>query len=353
MAEEALEHYEKKHGVDDELTLERMLLRAESGDIEPIEKFFRARVENKHPDAPLILETLARAFLRNYRLREAETCLDRWREIDADNIQALLLRGMVCEVRQMRIQASDYYRRVVVLDAKHDDARLRLARLLVDLGQASEALPHLEYLQSRFPDDSSIAVYRARSLELLGKQEEAIPLLDALLVRFPQCPEALVMRGRLALQNGQLEEAEKLLRQGVDLDPGTYAARFQLHTCLTRLGKMEEAREESNRLKQMEEDMRVLEQMGGGKMQLTPHDPALHVQVAQIALRTGQLDEAVRWLHNALREDPNYAPAHQMLAAYYQRVGKPVLASQHRQRARAASSNDSSPQARQSSEPRP
>jgi tetratricopeptide (TPR) repeat protein len=335
VAEEALARYEQKHGVDDDLTLERMLFRAEHGEIELVERFFRARVEAGHPDSSLILEALVRSFIRNYRLKEAEDCVNRWLELEPDNTQAVLDRGILAEVRQMRIEAADYYRRVVELDPQHDDARLRLARILVELGQASAALPHLNYLQPRFPDDPQIAVYQARCLELLGQQSQAVETVNQVLARFPESAEALVLKGRLMMQNGQLEESEELLRRAVALDPGTYTTRYQLYTCLSQRGKMEEAKEESNRLKQLEEDMRTLEQMAGGKMQQTPHDPALHYQIAQIALRTGQVEEAVRWLQNALREDPNYVPAHQMLALYYQRIGKPILASQHREQARA------------------
>jgi tetratricopeptide (TPR) repeat protein len=336
VAEEALTRYEDKHGVDDGLTLERMLLRAERGEIELVERCFRARVEAGHPDAPLILEALVRSFIRNYRLKEAEECLDRWFELEPDNTQALLDRGIISEIRQIRSEAADYYRRVVELDPQHDDARMRLARILVELGQASAALPHLNYLQPRFPDDPLVAVQQARCLELLGQQSQAIEVLDQALERFPQSAEARVLRGKLAMQDGQLEQAEEMLRRAVALDPGTYTTRYQLYTCLSQRGKLDEAKEESNRLKLMEEDMRLLEELAGGKMQKTPHDPALHYQVAQIALRSGQVEEAVRWLHNALREDPHYGPAHQTLAMYYKRIGKPMLAAQHREQARAA-----------------
>jgi predicted Zn-dependent protease len=335
-AEKFLERYEEVRGADDDLTLERMLLQAERGELEPVRRCFRAQVEQQHPDTALILEAVTRGNLRALRLRDAEDCLRRWREVQPDNVQALLLQGNLGELRQARGEAAAAYRKAVEIDPYYDEARLRLAGTLIDLGRGGEALPHLEYLRPRLPDNPEVAVGLARSLDLLARQAEAVEVLDDLLGRQPNHAAALAVRGRLALQAGRLEEAEGLLRRAVALDPGTYSTRYQFYTCLSKRGNEAEAREESERLKILEEDTRAMEQIVNVRLAKTPNDPALYHQVATIALRAGQVDEAVRWLQSALRVDPNFAPAHQMLAGYYHRSGNPGLAAQHREKARAA-----------------
>jgi Tfp pilus assembly protein PilF len=49
-----------------------------------------------------------------------------------------------------------------------------------------------------------------------------------------------------------------------------------------------------------------------------------------IALRAGEVKDAVRWFQRAVKEDPNHAGAHKMLAVYYRRRGELGLAQQHR-----------------------
>ena len=46
--------------------------------------------------------------------------------------------------------------------------------------------------------------------------------------------------------------------------------------------------------------------------------------------RFGEDKEGERWLFLALQADPTYRPAHEALAAYYQRTGRPELAENHR-----------------------
>ena len=48
--------------------------------------------------------------------------------------------------------------RVVQLDPDNEEARLRLTGLLVQNQKGAEALPHLEVLRTRTPDDPRIAV---------------------------------------------------------------------------------------------------------------------------------------------------------------------------------------------------
>src|SRR5207237_9485348 len=61
-----------------------------------------------------------------------------------------------------------------------------------------------------------------------------------------------------------------------------------------------------------------------------PHDPALHHEMGTILLMMGKDKLALHWLHSALREDPEYRPAHEALADYYNRAGDAAQAARHR-----------------------
>src|SRR5947209_2756321 len=73
-------------------SFEQLLLSAERA-VGQAEGVCRRRVEQDDPDAPLILEALARGYLRQYRLGEARFCLDVWLGKQPDNPQALCLKG--------------------------------------------------------------------------------------------------------------------------------------------------------------------------------------------------------------------------------------------------------------------
>lgn len=64
---------------------------------------------------------------------------------------------------------------------------------------------------------------------------------------------------------------------------------------------------------------------------VTPASLAYGVGMA--ALRGGDTQTGLCWLQSAVKEDPNYAPAHRALMEYYQNIGDRVQAAAHRARA--------------------
>jgi len=333
-ADRSLDRYQDVRGPEDEaLLLERVLVRVERGELDSVSNFCRARIERDDPATPLILEALARGYLRMYRPREAERSLEEWLRRQPDNPQALLIQGQVHDLQTRQHDAIASYRRALTVDAEMDEARLRLCEALMQMGLAAEALPHLEYLRRRSPDNLMVQVHLARAQDRLGHTEEAEELVEAVLARQPRFPPALAERGKLALRAGRAEEAEKWLRQAVDLEPGDFQAHYQLALCLDRNGKSDEAQKVQARLQQIEEDVKRIQEIATVQMQQHPHDPELHYQAGTIALRAGSVEEGLRWLHNALKEDPNHAPSHKALMEHYQRIGDFRRAREHREKA--------------------
>jgi tetratricopeptide (TPR) repeat protein len=315
---------------NEDLALERDLLQAARGDVDPVRPIAQRMVQADHPAAPLLLEAMAAGYLVSYRLREAAYVLDLWRERQPDNTQALLLQALLDADAERYDDAIAQLCRVVELDPDHYEARQRLAGFLLVLGHAADALPHLEYLRRQRPDDLAVQVHLAHCQDLLGHQDEAVKLLDGVLAREPHLPEALAERGKLALRDGQLDQAEAWLREAAEREPSDYEAHYQLHQCLTQNGKPEEARQVQAQLKQIDADLKRLHEIITVDMAQRPHDAALHYEAGMIALRTGAVPDAVRWFDSALREDPHYGPAHQALADYYEKIGESTRAARHR-----------------------
>jgi predicted Zn-dependent protease len=334
-AEVLLDRCRDRAGNED-LAMERLLLQAQRGDVDTASKICRDLVEKDHPATPLILEALAYGFMSMYRMQEAAFVLHLWLERQPDNTQAILFQGILYASSGKHDEAGAAFARVVELDPEHDEARLRLADHLVESGQASDALPHVEYLRRRQSNDLDLQVSLARCRDLLGQEAEAERLLDGVLARQPDFAPALAERGKLAMRDGQLAEAERLLRAAAAQDSGDFQLHYRLYQCLVQNGKTDEAQEERARLRQLEADLRRINEIMTRQMQQTPHDAALHYEVGTLTLRSGTPKEAVRWFQSALKEDPDYAPAHKALADYYQRIGRAGEAARHRELAQQA-----------------
>jgi tetratricopeptide (TPR) repeat protein len=330
-ADHFLDRYQDVRGDDENLLLERVFVRAERGDPERVRNYTQALIEQNHPATPLIFEALARGYLRGYQPNKAEILLHDWLQRQPDNPQALLLEGQVRESQLRQSDALKSYRAALEADATFDEARLRLCETLMQLGSTEEALPHLEYLRQRIPNNPMVQVYLARIAERGGRGEEAEQMLDEVLACRPNFAPALAERGKLAWRAGHAVDAEKWLRQAVGREPGDFQARYHLYLSLEKNGKLDEAQKEQEQLRRMEKDMADIQAIVAGKMEQNPHNADLHYQIGTISLRAGAVEEGLRWLHSALKEDPRHQPTHQALMEHYQRIGDFGRAREHRQ----------------------
>src|SRR5262249_55775973 len=160
--------------------------------------------------------------------------------------------------------------------------------------------------------------------------EEAEKVLDGLLARNPHFAPALLVRGKMASQAGDYARAETWLREATALLPGDYQAHFQLQQVLVRHGQDDEARDVDRRMKQIEDDLKRLQDILFVLMQQNPRDALLHYEVGMIMLRGGSVEEAAKWMESTLRIDPTHKGAHKALSEYYQHLGQTGLAAQHR-----------------------
>lgn len=329
-ADRFLDLYQQRRGEDKDLTLERVCVRAERGEPDSVATYCRALIAQNHPASAVLYEALARGYHHSYQPHKAEKVLQEWLEQEPDNPQAFLLQGQVYDLELRYADAVQSFRTALMADPSLDEARFRLCDALMQLGSMEEAQPHLEYLRGRLPNNLKVLVYLARIEDHRGNSEEAERILQAVLDRQPRFAPALVERGNLVLRARRYAEAEKWLRQAVQLEPSDHQAHHQLAFCLEQMGKLAEADKEYQFIKQMEKDMQEIQALVNGKMEAAPHNADLHYRIGMISLRAGAVKEALRWLHSALREDPNHQGAHKALMEYYQRIHDYGRANEHR-----------------------
>jgi tetratricopeptide (TPR) repeat protein len=338
-AEQALEKYQARRGCDEAAALERVLLRAESGELDQVAGFCKHWIEQGHPDTPFIFEASVRGYLQAYRLVDARLCLQRWRREQPDNPQTYYLEGQIHDCESVAASAIECYQKVLEADPEHDEARLKLTSALLERRAFAEAVTHLEYLRQHQPDEPLVPVRLAACRAFLGEPDEAVRLLEEVLSRNPHFAPALAERSKIAMDRGEYEAAEAWLREAVALSPGDHPSRYLLVRCLRGGSKEAEAQQEEQRLKRLEIDLRRVDEIANVRMSQAPYDPALHCELGVIFLRNGFVEQGLHWLHSALQQDAGYTPAHQALAEYYQRVGDSEQADQHRRRAAAIPSS--------------
>jgi tetratricopeptide (TPR) repeat protein len=317
----------------DESNLEWALLQAENGNLEKVEEFLRDRSGRDPAHAGPILKALAAGYLRLYRFNDAMQGLEAALRLDPDDPHALYLRGRAWERVHAYPKAAEDYRKVLAHDPADDETRLRLANALLENGQPADALVHLELLRRRQPENPEVLVRLAFAWNAVGRLEDSLRLIDEVLARHPDYPPALSARGQLAFLAERPAEAEGWLRRAVAVSPYDRQAHYVLQQCFEQQGKAAEAQTQRERLKEVEQTIDRLIAISNRLMPNAPHDPALHYELGTILTKMGHEELGARWFASALEQDPDYGPAHETLAKYYERIGNREEAERHRRHA--------------------
>jgi tetratricopeptide (TPR) repeat protein len=321
--------------VPNAVLLEESLLKVQRGDFRSVAGYLVSCVRRDHPDTLYILEVIVPAFAREFDLPSAAEGLDRWIALDPTAVTALLLKGDLAERVRNKNIALEAFRQAVKLAPDNPEARLRCGLILIDVKQNEEAKQHFDWLMERQPNDPKVRLGTARCLIGLGEEEAGRRMLAQYLDEFPDDPAALAQRGQLELDADRPDEAEPWLRKAAARNPFELDLIYNIARCLDRLGKSEEANSWRERLKKAEADYQRMTNVVK-EISNRPHDPALRLEAGLILMRNGQELEGKRWLESALREDPNHAASHRGLADYFDRIGDPARAAEHRKLAQAA-----------------
>ena len=274
----------------------------------------RQRAEKNDELALVILEVLIQHDLDNYRLRQALHGLTRYLQTRPNDLQARLSRGYVWERFLYFADALEDYRKAVELHPESERARFKVAETLLIVGTPSEALSQYQWLAQRRPDRPEVKLGLARSQRMLGETEEARRLLTSLLVSAPESGEVLWELGQLELDAGRAAEAKPWLLKAVQAMPHDRRIAYSLSRCLVALGEEEEAEKINSQIAKIDADLRRLDELRQAIME-RPNDASLRCEGGMIFLRSGEQEEGVRWLRQALRIDPKHQEARSALAA--------------------------------------
>lgn len=324
-AEAARKHYQQcqkfQTDASKELALEQVMLKAQGEDIEAVFPMLWRYVERGHPDSALILEALCVGCLGTSRYGGAKKCLERWLPLEPENVQAHFFNGLNLNGMTDSQGAIASFQRALELDPSRVDIRCSLADTLQTVAQHSQAIQQYEEVLRQDPRSAHARLGLARASNDLGQEDRAVSILETLLQEEPGNADVLCERGRAALGRGENEEAERWLREALKADPGHFRASIALVSCLHRLGKEKDASELDVKFQRLYANHRRISQILKDELAKAPTDPALFYELGRLLFENERKKEAVRWLYQALKFDPNHRQAHELLTRYYQEIG--------------------------------
>jgi tetratricopeptide (TPR) repeat protein len=327
--EQYLSRCQELGGVTDATRLEWDLLRVQQGDLGDVHLRLRRTIGPDHPDALLVLEALARGYLKCDRLRDALEACDLWIAHQPGHAWPWLWRGSIFECFGYHDKALSDYRQALGYAPDDRDVRLALGGLLVRLRQPGPAAEHFECLLGRAPDDAEALLGLAACRIEQGRAADAVPLLERVPADDPARARALLLRGRAALEQRDAAGAERWLARAVREAPDDPEALHQLIVALRGQGKHAEADRLAPRLDALWRDLLRLKELVAAVAR-DPEDAGPRHEAGVVALRLGRPDEAVRWWQSALRARGDHRPTHAALAEYFGRQGDPCAESHRR-----------------------
>jgi Tfp pilus assembly protein PilF len=312
-------------GAHDKARREAALNDARHERFDRAEQDLRAAYDRNHDDKE-VLRALARGYLAKDSLDDAERFLNRWIELEPNEIEPLELRAEFYHKRRVTEKAFADARHLAELDpGNFEYQRLAMLRAF-EAGEFEAAETYCrECLKSR-PDDPSLKSLLAQILRARRDPEGAAKVLDEMLAENPKNTRAILARAILYQENGDVEKAIPMLRTVLQLDHERQrTASYQLSMALEQAGEPEEAKKVM-----MEVRRRQDVELFKDAMANQPDNLDLKVRFAVSLLNDGHETDGEGLLEVVLARDPKFAPAHKALADYYEKKGEPSRAAKHR-----------------------
>lgn len=303
-------------GATEDVQLEFLLLRVQTGEADVVAPALMNFVEHHHPEAPVILKTLARAYMHQLRYGPAYDFLSRWMKVEPDAAEPYHWRGWILERLDHPHEAMRDYRAALEREPTLFAVRLRLAEILLEDQNLAEALPHLKRLNATHSDHSGVKARLGQCRYLQGEAAEARRLLEEALPERPDDAPLRLYLARLDLQEGRAAAAEAHLRHLLAVDPSDTEGWYSLANALQRQGRSQEAaaaRAERVRCKALlDRANRLLKK----EAQQPTRDADTAFAIGAALLQIGRARLAHYWLDQALLRDPNHLPTRRLLAEH-------------------------------------
>ncbi|WP_095146717.1 MULTISPECIES: tetratricopeptide repeat protein [unclassified Pseudomonas] len=278
----------RKYPDDKRLRLTYARLLVEQDRMDDAKTEFSSLVQ-QYPEDDELRYSLALVCLEAKAWEEAKGYLEDLIARDSHVDSAHLNLGRIAEERNDPQGALIEYGQVAP-GADYLPAQLRQADILMDNGRAAEAQARLAKERDEEPDYAiQLYLIEVETLSANKHEDRAWAILDKALKQYPDDLNLLYTRAMQAEKRNDLAQMEKDLRQIIKRDPDNAMALNALGYTL------------SDRTTRYAEAKSLIEKAH----QLSPEDPAVLDSLGWVNFRLGNLDDAERYLRQALERFPD------------------------------------------------
>jgi tetratricopeptide (TPR) repeat protein len=321
-----------------QIYLERLLRKAQVGDVWDVETSLIDFLNTKPPDEVIILEALVDGFMISDRLIDVIAFTTTWAERYPEDWLPLMLRGnAISRLYSKSGEATKDFQRALELKPNNADAHLALALALTNQGDFKEAIPQYQSYLSSQPVNPTNALFGLATCQLsLGHNDQARDTLKKLFAVNPDHLTACFLQAKIELAEGHEEEGLKWLQKSEALSPDEVDVTNALvHVC-RQLGRLEDAARYERRLEEIHRRNDKLEHLLT-ELKAQPDDLEIRYQLGISCLEQRRDQQASHWFQAILYKDPNHLPTLRTLAEYYEKKGNVKMANHYRQKIQKAS----------------
>lgn len=265
----------------------------------------------REPSQTDLLYQQAKQSFESADYPRARSLLEQAAKLDPRRAEVFFLLGEVAQKQGDEPAALAFYGETINVDPDNIDARLRAARLFLDIGDTAQADSILRYVRDFRPDDRRLLTLEIILRERSGDAEGAIAQAVKLLAADPGARDAALLVAELYRRHGQFDKGEQVLRAGLIRHPADSGLRFELAQNLVAQQRPREG-----------------EQLLLALISEQPNTYVYQQRLAQLYVTEKRLDEAEQRLRDAVRADPSDEQRLLVLADFLAAHRSPFVAEQ-------------------------
>ena len=235
------------------------------------------KLAEKQPSNARVQNLLGAAYEGKKDYAQARATYGKAVELDPTYVTAALNLARLDLRDGKRDQARAAYEAIL---ESHDDqpvALVALAKMASDDGRAQEGVALLERAREKNPSAIQPRLILANYQLRRGNAAQALTLAREAYELSPQLPAVALLLGRAQLANGMTDDAISTLTELAERFPNSVDTHMQLALAYGQKRDVENTRRALNRV-----------------LELQPGNPLATLGLGNLALRTGQLDEAMK-----------------------------------------------------------
>jgi tetratricopeptide (TPR) repeat protein len=247
---------------------------------------------------------------------EAVKHLEEWARLDPANGLPYRWIGFFKRDNQQVGEAIDGYEQALkrrLPPHVRADAIKELAEIFHSEGQSPKALETLALGSDSFQNDPEILALRVNCLRnIVSREQEAVELVDSSLQKNPNHPKILFLRAQIFENEDKPDKALPLLEKAIKIDPYDLSTLTLLMKVYGELGRKEQADKFKVQVNEVQE---ILTRLATLKSEANSRlwDDNVRLEIAVLALRINQPDQARTWAQAALSCNPGNSKARRLL----------------------------------------